>query len=250
MPCPQGHPVVDGDPFCSTCGFPVTPAPPARRCAASGHNMQPEDDFCGQCGAKPAPISTLPTSKSGVAALPTGAFRAAETRSWKQFWLSLSWRWQIAGIVGVGTVAVVVAVSISANDGGATVDGPHTANPVGIVGKTRLGCPILKPIAAISGVFLVPPECTEGAMIVRYCGLSEDDLLLPNPDNPADDTVHVRTYRLRSTGMTVLVESSADSTTVRCPSGDLTFSQADLDLFTKAGDVADLNSVVPVRGIP
>ena len=72
MQCPQGHPVLDGDPFCSTCGLPVAPVPPARRCAASGHVMQPEDDFCGQCGAHAARILVPAAAGSRPGSCPAG----------------------------------------------------------------------------------------------------------------------------------------------------------------------------------
>jgi hypothetical protein len=77
MQCPQGHPVIDGDPFCSTCGLPVAPIPPTRRCAASGHVMQPEDDFCGQCGAHAAQIAVPAAAGSGPG---TGTLPSPERR--------------------------------------------------------------------------------------------------------------------------------------------------------------------------
>ena len=94
MQCPQGHPVLDGDPFCSTCGLPVAPVPPARRCAASGHVMQPEDDFCGQCGAA---VAGRPADEGVPPADGVEKHRPRTSRL----------RWVLAG----GAVAVVLAAA-------------------------------------------------------------------------------------------------------------------------------------------
>jgi len=92
MQCPQGHPVLDGDPFCSTCGLPVAPVPPARRCAASGHGMQPEDDFCGQCGAHAAQIAdpAAAGSRPGTGSSPSSVPILRGLRAVWNAWLAMS----------------------------------------------------------------------------------------------------------------------------------------------------------------
>lgn len=144
MHCPQDHPVVPGDVFCSTCGAAVEAAPSVARCSGVGHHpMQPGDQFCGVCGAPQAPPDGVRERGPGVTpvARPVAALRAGQG-----VWLRLSGRWKLVSVLGLLALGLIVATSVGSRQGGG---GSYDAAPAEPSSTTTLASPNLKCVDAV-----------------------------------------------------------------------------------------------------
>lgn len=114
MLCPQGHAVLDGDPFCGACGDAVVAAAPATTCIACGEPMPRKDAFCGSCGAG---SGTRTRSAPAVVRAEPGTTTSKSTSEAANRFQGGTIRWGILTLY-VGAVAAVAGIVVAFNGSG------------------------------------------------------------------------------------------------------------------------------------